>query len=42
MSILQSGLSKAEVADLKRLLGRVLENLRADESAAKDGESAAG
>jgi DNA-binding MarR family transcriptional regulator len=31
MDVLQSGLSEAEVAELKRLLGRVLSNLHADE-----------
>jgi DNA-binding MarR family transcriptional regulator len=35
IEILQSGLNPAEVADLKRLLGRVLENLRGDESTEK-------
>jgi len=32
IAILQAGLSEADVATLKRLLGRVLESLRADES----------
>ena len=34
MRILQAGLSAAEVGDLKRLLGRVLENLRRDQAPA--------
>ena len=40
MKILQAGLSKAEVAEFKRLLGCVLENLRTDEGAPR-GESTA-
>jgi len=41
INILQAGFKKTEVAELTRLLTRVLDNLRADESAIKDRKPAA-
>lgn len=38
MAILQAGLSKGEVEQLKGLLRRILENLRADESTIREGD----